>query len=169
LKPEGAGKLERINGSYIEGTFHDGLPLTGKLVSVRGGEYEGQFSAGVAGGQGRLHYPAGAPVTSYVGGVAQGKPAGHGVLTGPTGRYEGDFLNGEPHGEGSFTPAAKPLAIHGQWLYGRYVWPASSGEVFIGGIDAKGEASGAGYCYSAPANTGLRHCRRGDDQGKQSR
>jgi hypothetical protein len=165
LKPDGTGKLERINGSYFEGTFRDGLPLTGKLVSARGGEYEGQFSAGMAGGQGTLRYPDGAPAASYVGGIALGKPDGHGILTGPTGRYEGGFLNGEPHGEGSFTPAAKPLAMRGKWLYGRYVWPASGGEVFVGLIDAKGEASGAGYCYGA-ANSGLRHCRRGDDHSK---
>lgn len=98
LKPDGAGKLERVNGSYIEGTFRDGLPLTGKLVSERGGEYEGQFSAGLAGGQGALRYPNGAPAASYVGGIALGKPAGHGVLTGPTGRYEGEFLSGDAHG-----------------------------------------------------------------------
>jgi hypothetical protein len=166
LKPYGAGKLERINGSYIEGTFRDGLPLTGKLVSERGGEYEGQFSAGVAGGQGALRYPKGAPATSYVGGIALGKPAGRGVLTGPTGRYEGDFLSGEAHGEGNFTPAAKSVTMRGQWLYGRYVWPASDGEVFVGEIDAKGEASGAGYCHGAAANSAIRACRRGGDQGK---
>lgn len=163
LKPDGAGKLERINGSYIEGTFRDGLPLTGKLVSARGGEYEGQFSAGIAGGEGTLRYPKGAPATSYVGGVALGKPSGRGVLSGPTGRYEGGFLNGEPHGEGSFTPAAKPVAMHGKWLYGRYVWPAADGEVFVGAIDANGQASGAGYCYVAATNSGLRRCRRGNE------
>lgn len=166
LKPDGAGKLERINGSYLEGTFRDGLPLTGKLLSVRGGQYEGQFSAGVAAGQGTLRYPDGAPATSYVGAIALGKPDGYGVLTGPTGRYEGDFLNGEAHGEGSFTPAAKPLAMHGKWLYGRYVWPASDGEVFVGFIDANGEASGAGYCFGAAANNHLHLCRHGDDHGK---
>ena len=168
LKPDGAGKLERINGSYIEGIFRDGLPLTGKLVSERGGEYEGQFSAGVAGGQGALRYPKGAPATSYVGGIALGKPSGRGVLTGPSGRYEGDFLSGDAHGEGNFTPAAKSVAMRGQWLYGRYVWPVSDGEVFVGEIDAKGEASGAGYCHGAAANSAIRFCRRGDDQGKSA-
>ena len=166
LKPNGAGKLERINGSYFEGTFRDGLPLAGKLVSERGGEYEGQFSAGVAGGQGTLRYPAGAPASSYVGGIALGKPALRGVLTGPNGRYEGGFLNGEAHGDGSFTPAQKSVAMRGKWLYGRYVWPASDGEVFVGEIDAKGEASGAGYCHGAAANSAIRACRRGGDQGK---
>lgn len=166
LKPDGAGKLERINGSYIEGTFRDGLPLTGKLVSERGGEYEGQFSAGLAGGQGALRYPKGAPASSYVGGIALGEPAGRGVLTGTTGRYEGDFLNGDPHGEGTFTPAAKPLTMRGKWLYGRYVWPAIDGEVFVGAIDAKGEASGPGYCYGGAANSAAHACRRGDDQGQ---
>ena len=166
LKPDGAGKLARVNGSYIEGTFRDGLPLTGKLVSERGGEYEGQFSAGVAAGQGALRYPSGAPAVSYTGGVALGKPAGRGVLTSASGRYEGDFLNGEPHGEGSFTPAAKPVAMSGKWLYGRHVWPARDGEVFVGAIDAKGEASGAGYCYGTAANGELRRCRRGDEPVK---
>lgn len=168
LKPDGAGKLERLNGSYLEGVFRDGLPLTGKLVSERGGEYEGQFRDGVAGGEGTLRYLDGAPAVSYVGGVALGKPAGHGVLISPSGRFEGDFLNGEPHGEGSFTPAAKPVAMRGKWLYGRYVWPARDGEVFVGIIDAKGEASGAGYCYATAANNGLRHCRRGDEHGKSA-
>lgn len=166
LKPDGAGKLERINGSYIEGTFRDGLPLNGKLVSARGGEYEGRFNAGIAGGEGALRYPKGAPATSYVGGVALGRPSGRGVLTGPTGRYEGGFLNGEPHGEGSFTPAAKPVAMRGKWLYGRYVWPATDGEVFVGAIDANGQASGAGYCYAAATNNGLRNCRRGNEPAK---
>ncbi len=168
LKPEGAGKLERVNGSYFEGTFADGLPLTGKLASVRGGQYEGQFAAGLAGGQGSLRYPDGAPAASYTGGIALARPAGRGVLTGPTGRYEGAFLNGEPHGEGSFTPAAKPVAMHGKWIYGRYVWPAAGGDVFVGAIDAAGEASGAGYCYAAAAGTGLRPCRRGGDHSKSS-
>ncbi len=163
LKPDGTGKLERINGSYFDGTFRDGLPLTGKLVSVRGGQYEGQFSAGMAAGQGTLRFPAGAPAASYVGGVALGKPDGHGVLTGPTGRYEGGFLNGVPHGEGSFTPAAKPVAIRGKWLYGRHEWPASGGEVFVGPIDDQGAASGAGYCYGTAPNGDLHHCRRGDE------
>ncbi|HEU4843808.1 MAG TPA: hypothetical protein VFT05_06060, partial [Burkholderiaceae bacterium] len=165
LKPDGTGKLERINGSYFEGTFQDGLPLTGKLVSARGGQYEGQFSAGMAAGQGRLRFPDGAPAASYVGGIALGKPDGHGILTGPTGRYEGGFLNGEPHGDGSFTPAAKPVALRGKWLYGRYVWPASDGAVFVGYIDGNGEASGAGYCYGTAANGDLHRCRRGDDHG----
>jgi hypothetical protein len=98
--------------------------------------------------------------------VALGKPAGRGVLTSASGRYEGDFLNGEPHGEGSFTPAAKPVSMRGKWLYGRYVWPARDGEVFVGAIDAKGEASGAGYCYGTAANGGLRRCRRGDEPVK---
>ncbi|MEV4781458.1 hypothetical protein [Burkholderia sp. LMU1-1-1.1] len=163
LKPDGPGKLERINGSYIEGTFRDGLPLTGKLVSARGGEYEGQFIAGIAGGEGALRYPKEAPATSYAGGVALGKPSGRGVMTGPTGRYEGGFLNGEPHGEGSFTPAAKPVAMRGKWLYGRYVWPAADGEVFVGAIDANGRASGAGYCYVAATNSELHQCRRGNE------
>jgi hypothetical protein len=101
-----------------------------------------------------------------VGGIALGKPAGRGVLTGPTGRYEGDFLGGEAHGEGNFTPAAKPVAMRGKWLYGRYVWPASDGEVFVGDIDAKGDASGAGYCHGAAANSTIRSCERGGDQGK---
>jgi hypothetical protein len=166
LKPDGAGRLERINGSYIEGIFRDGLPQTGKLVSERGGEYEGQFKAGLAGGQGTLRYPAGAPASNYVGGIALGKPAGRGVLTTPGGRYEGGFLNGEAHGEGSFTPAEKAVTVRGKWLYGRYVWPASDGEVFIGAIDAKGEASGAGYCYRTAANRELRQCRRGEDLSK---
>jgi hypothetical protein len=166
LKPNGSGKLERINGSYFEGSFRDGLPLTGKLVSERGGEYEGQFSAGVAGGEGTLRYPAGAPASSYVGGIAQGKPAVRGVLTGPTGRYEGGFLNGEAHGDGSFTPAQKSVAMPGKWLYGRHVWPAVDGEVFVGAIDAKGEASGEGYCYRSDSSGDLRQCRRGDDISK---
>jgi hypothetical protein len=163
LKPEGPGKLERINGSYIEGTFRDGLPLTGKLVSARGGEYEGQFIAGIAGGEGALRYPKGAPATSYAGGVALGKPSGRGVMTGTTGRYEGGFLNGEPHGESSFTPAAKPVVMRGKWLYGRYVWPAADGEVFVGAIDGNGQASGAGYCYVAATNSEMRQCRRGNE------
>ena len=162
FKPEGAGKLQRINGSYIEGTFRDGLPVSGKLVSERGGEYEGQFDAGVAGGQGALRYSKEEPAIGYVGGIALGKPAGRGVLNGRTGRYEGGFLNGEPHGEGTFTPAANPVAMRGQWLYGRYVWPVRDGEVFVGAIDAKGEASGAGYCHGLDANSGVRQCRRGD-------
>lgn len=163
LKPDGTGKLERINGSYFEGTFRDGLPLIGKLVSARGGEYEGQFSAGYAGGQGALRYPKGAPATSYAGGVALGKPTGRGVRTGPSGRYEGDFLDGEQHGEGGFTPAAKPVTMRGNWLYGRYVWPAADGEVFVGTIDAKGQANGAGYCYGTAANSAVRHCQRGGE------
>ena len=166
LKPDGSGKLERLNGSYFEGTFDEGLPLTGKLVSERGGEYEGQFSAGMASGQGALRYPRDAAATSYVGGVALGKPSGRGVLAGRSGRYEGEFLNGEPHGEGSFTPAAKPVAMRGKWLYGRYVWPAADGEVFVGAIDANGQASGAGYCYAAATNSGLRNCRRGNEPAK---
>ncbi|SEN30999.1 Uncharacterized conserved protein [Duganella sp. CF517] len=166
LKPDGAGKLVRINGSYIEGTFRDGLPLTGKLVSARGGEYEGQFDAGIAGGEGALRYPKGAPATSYAGGVALGKPSGHGVLIDATGRYEGGFVNGEPHGEGGFTPAAKPVTVRGKWLYGRYVWPAANGEVFVGAIDASGQPSGEGYCYVAATNSGLRECRRGDERSK---
>ena len=166
LKPDGSGKLERVNGSYFEGTFRDGLPLTGKLVSERGGEYEGQFSGGMASGQGTLRYPRGAAAASYVGDVALGKPAGRGVLKGPNGRYEGDFLNGEPHGEGSFTPTLKPVAMRGKWLYGRYVWPAADGEVFVGAIDANGQASGAGYCYAAATNSGLRNCQRGNEPAK---
>jgi hypothetical protein len=166
LKPDGAGKIERVNGSFIEGTFRDGLPLSGKLVSVRGGEYSGQFSEGLASGQGRLHYPPGAPASSYEGSVALGKPAGRGILAASNGRYEGDFLNGEPHGEGTFTPAAKPEAMRGKWLYGRYVWPARDGEVFVGAIDAKGEANGDGFCYRAVTNSGLHPCRRGIDHGK---
>lgn len=166
LKPEGAGKLQRINGSYIEATFRDGLPVTGKLVSERGGEYEGQFSAGLAGGQGALRYPAGAPATGYVGGVALGKPSGRGVLSSAAGRHEGEFLDGEAHGEGSFAPAAAPQAVRGRWLYGRYLWPASEGEVFVGGVNAKGEASGAGYCHGTGANSSLGPCRRGGDQAK---
>jgi hypothetical protein len=158
--------MERITGSYFEGTFRDGLPLAGKLVSARGGEYEGRFSAGIAGGEGALRYPKGAPTTSYAGGVALGIPAGRGVLTGPDGRYEGDFLNGLPHGEGSFTAAAKPAPIRGKWLYGRYVWPAADGEVFVGAIDANGQPSGAGYCYGTAENSGVRHCRRGNEQVK---
>jgi hypothetical protein len=119
----------------------------------------------VAGGQGTLRYPAGAPASSYVGGIALGKPAVRGVLTGPNGRYEGGFLNGEAHGEGSFTPAQKSVAMRGKWLYGRYVWPAVDGEVFVGAIDAKGEASGAGYCYRSDSGD-LRQCRRGEDLSK---
>lgn len=95
-----------------------------------------------------------------------GKPAGRGVLTSPAGRYEGDFLDGEPHGEGSFTPAAKPVAMRGHWLYGRYVWPAAGGEVFVGAIDTKGQTTGAGYCYGTAANSGVRHCRRSDESVK---
>lgn len=166
LTPDGGGKLERVNGSYFEGTFRDGLPLAGKLVSERGGEYEGQFSAGMASGQGALRYPRGAAAASYIGGVVLGKPAGRGVLTGASGRYDGDFLNGDPHGEGSFTPAANPAAMRGKWQYGRYVWPVADGEIFVGAIDAKGQPSGAGYCYAAATNSGLRQCRRGGEPGK---
>ena len=164
LKPHGIGKLTRLNGSYIEGKFADGLPVEGKLVSERGGDYEGQFAAGVAGGQGTLH----APGLSYTGAIALAKPSGRGVLNSAEGRYEGAFADGLPHGQGRFTPARGTAVLTGAWLYGSHVWPAADGEVFVGAIDAAGQPSGAGYCHAIDGAS-LRHCRRGDDHGKSAK
>lgn len=158
-KPDGQGKWTGPNGSYYEGGFANGLPSgKGKLVSERGVVYEGDFVAGVARGQGRIAFPAGDELLSYQGGVDYALPSGAGVLNTVDGPLQGTFMKGLPHGPGVFTPIRKPVPIKGEWLFGRFDWPAAGNTIYTGGIDANGERDGTGWCRGAGAEPGIEQC-----------
>lgn len=161
-KPEGQGKWLRPNGSYYEGEFAGGLPSgRGRLVSEFGVAYEGQFQNGVARGAGRIAFPAGSRLVAYEGAVDYGVPSGAGVLTTRDGQLSASFDKGEAHGAGRFVPA-QGAALEGRWLYGGFDWPAQGGVLFTGGINAKGQRDGQGWCRAADQPTRPAPCRYRD-------
>lgn len=158
-RPDGKGKWLRPNGSWYEGDFVAGLPSgRGKLVSERGVAYEGEFAQGFAHGKGRITFPASSKLVSYEGAVEQATPAGAGVLVSKDGRLEALFAEGEAHGRGTFTPSGGKLPVSGNWLFGAFDWPEAEGVLFTGGVNAKGQRHGRGWCRAQGAASPIAPC-----------
>jgi hypothetical protein len=145
-KPDGAGKLTRLNRSSYEGNFANGVMQGAGRLTVDGGAvYEGVFSDGVARGQGRISYPNGG---AYSGLVEFAIPAGKGSKTMPNGRFDGEFYGGYEHGNGIFTPGEGKEALKDSWVVGGYQWPLANGVRFTGPVNGAGQRDGKGKCRS---------------------
>lgn len=157
-KPQGAGKIIRPNGSYLEGNFVNGIMQgQGKLVTYGGFTYEGEFKNGIARGKGKITYPDSWKKV-YTGDVFYTMPFGKGVETNATGTYEGDYWYTWQQGNGVFTSKDGKTHLKGRWIQSRYEWPEENGIVFVGAISEAVKRDGKGVCRSS-ANQKIEWCR----------
>jgi hypothetical protein len=130
-KPDGQGKLRKVDGDSYEGAFRRGRAHgVGKLTKANGLIYEGLFDEGEPHGQGKVtynfkesgeHQDESNPIMSildyfqvvdrkfegsgnYEGMFHRGRQQGEGKTTYPNGNtHEGLYEKGEPHGLGKLT------------------------------------------------------------------
>lgn len=160
-KPQGAGKITRANGSYLEANFVNGTPQgQGKLVTYGGFIYEGEFQNGIARGKGKITYPE-AMQSVYVGDVFYTAPFGKGVEINKSGKYEGDYWYTWRQGNGTFTSADGKTILKGNWFQSRYEWPEENGITFVGYVGETGKRNGVGICRT-PASGKIDWCRYKD-------
>lgn len=159
-KPNGVGKITRVNGSYYEGEFVNGtMHGKGKLWSTHGNvSYEGDFQEGIMRGKGVLKLPDILLYTDYTGEVEYGQPHGQGTSVAKKGTFTGQFWWGLQNGKGIFVTSGNKTRFEGRWIYGKYEWPAQHGEIYVGDINHEGWRTGQGLCRPADSYDSIVPC-----------
>eukprot|EP00899_Mesostigma_viride_P011424 jgi/Mesvir1/20282/Mv19892-RA.1 len=136
---QGQGRLEWVDGDYLEGTFKDGQLVKGKgrRTLACGDVCEGGWVAGSLHGYAEYNWKDG---SYYLGGVDRGKHSGYGKKVWASGEmYVGHFSHGQEDGQGVLFDKLRRRRVLGRWKEGtlaeeiveKVCDPTSDGTVYL--------------------------------------